>query len=255
MPAELLNLKPNPDAPVLICFANAGGSSLVFRNWGKPLMNDLDLWALQLPARPFSRDNAPAWASIMAGVIDAAHLITTKIGKRPYAFLGHSMGALVAFETARQLRRTNAPLPHHLFLSSHVAPHLSKPATSLRKKPVAQMSDFELKTMLRSFAGTPDAILQDQELMALWLPTVRSDFDLLDRYNYQPEAPLAVKMVALGGKDDQQEAPSEGLQAWQTHCSQAVPLHLLPGGHFYLETAAAQLHALLRNYLLPEVAY
>lgn len=255
MPTELLNLKHTPDAPVLICFANAGGSSLVFRNWGKPLMNDLDLWVLQLPARPFSRDKAPAWASIMAGVIEAAHLITSKMGRRPFAFLGHSMGALVAYETARQLRRTNAALPNHLFVSSYVAPHLSKPETSLRKKPVAQMTDLELKTMLRSFAGTPDAILQDQELMALWLPTVRSDFDLLDRYTYQPEAPLAVKMVALGGKDDQQEVPSEGLQAWQTHSSHPVPLHLLPGGHFYLESAAPQLHTLLRNYLLPAVAY
>lgn len=255
MSTELLCLNVTPGAPALICFANAGGSSLMFRQWGKPLMSDLELWSLQLPARPFSRDRHHGWPTIAAGVIEAAQLIKHKIGPREFVFLGHSMGALVAFETARQLRRESAAMPTQLFLSSYVAPHMPTPDTSLRKRAVAQMTDAELKTMLSTFAGTPQAVLNDQELMALSLPTLRADFDLLDRYQYQPELPLDVKMVAFGGRDDQNEVPVEGLRGWQAHSCHPVPVHLLPGGHFYLESASLQMHAILRNYLLPEIAY
>ena len=80
----------------------------------------------------------------------------------PCAFFGHSMGALISFELARRLRRRGIPGPIHMIVCGHRAPHLRDPHRAIH-----QLSDAEFRAKLREFGGTPEAVLQDDELMEL----------------------------------------------------------------------------------------
>src|SRR5207244_548641 len=103
----------------------------------------------------------------------------------PFALFGHSMGALISFELARQLRRQNDPQPVHLLISSCYAPHIPDP-----NPPIHALPESEFVEALRHLDGTPQEVLQDPELMQLVLPTLRADFALCETYVYTPEAPL-----------------------------------------------------------------
>lgn len=153
------------------------------------------------------------------------------------------MGALVAFETVRQLRRMGAALPDLLILSAHRAPHLQRSRPPLHRLPDA---DFDAK--LAGYSGTPDEVLQDPEIMDLFRPLLRRDFAACETYHFTEEPPLPIPALCVGGTEDFDVLP-EDLSAWSPHFIPTLRLQLLPGGHFYFADAAPDLHAHIRNVI------
>jgi len=158
---------------------------------------------------------------------------------RPYAFFGHSMGALIAFELARALRRTPAPGLQHLFVSAHRAPSIAG------RRRYHQLDDRELRRVLRRIGGSPDAVLAHDELMDLLLPTVRADFELCETYRYAAAAPLDVPITVFAGNEDS-EVSSGDLDGWRHESLTGVDIHVLEGGHFFLDEA--------RDHVLSSIA-
>lgn len=148
---------------------------------------------------------------------------------KPFAFFGHSMGALVSFELARELRRRRRREPGYLFISAQAAPQIPIPP-GLRNR----MPDFELVQELRQSCGTPEEVLQDGSLMELLLSVLRADFSLVETYIFSPEEPLNCPIAVFGGEQDA-EAGLEDLTAWRQQTSGAFALRRFPGGHFYLQ--------------------
>jgi medium-chain acyl-[acyl-carrier-protein] hydrolase len=232
--------QPDPGAVVrLFCFPHAGGGASTFRGWPEEL-EGVDVCPVQLPGRE-GRLLEPAFtdlrllASTLATVL-APHL------RVPFALFGHSMGAMIAFELARRLRREGV-VPLHLFAAGHGAP--DAPDTS---PPVHALPQTEFLERLRAYAGTPEAVFQSQELLQHLLPALRADFALFETYRYQPEAPLPVPITVFGGRQDASVAP-ERLQAWERHTSGPFRLVMLPGDHFFPSTARPQLLAAIRASL------
>ena len=217
----------------LFAFAYAGGGASVFRSWHKTLPADIDLYALQLPGRE-SRFTEPR----LTQFAEAIEAIVAALGPsldHPFAFFGHSLGALLAFETARHLRRIGAPLPAHLFLSGHSAPQVHDPIEAYSK-----LSDAAFIQSIKKYGGMPDEILQNTELVELFLPTVRADFSLLETYHYVEEPALDCPISAFGGLSDAETSEFK-LAAWNIHTTQSFQLNMFPGNHFYLNTAQALL--------------
>src|SRR6185369_9129448 len=105
--------------------------------WATAVPPDIEVLGVQLPGRG-SRFKEPL-ATELSPLLDALALEITRLGEdAPFAFFGHSMGALIAFEVARELRRRGAPLPSHLFVSGHRAPGLPE-----RDAPLHHLSDGE----------------------------------------------------------------------------------------------------------------
>lgn len=148
---------------------------------------------------------------------------------KPFAFFGHSMGALIGFEFARHLRRHGRELPLHLFVSGFRAPQLRDPGP-----PMHDLPDAELIERLRGLKGTPEESLRDPELMGLFLPTVRADLKFCETYVYQDEPPLDCPISAYGGASDDRVSERE-LSAWAAQTSRAFSLRIFAGGHFYIE--------------------
>lgn len=162
---------------------------------------------------------------------------------RPYAFFGHSMGALISFAVTRELRRNGAPSPVHLFMAGHRAPQLPP-----RQAPVYHLSDDEFLAALRQLGGTPAEVLENRDLMELMLPTLRADFTLCDTYRYGEEAALDCPITALGGIGDS-EVTRADLEAWSSQTTGPFALRIFPGDHFFLRSAEFELLQVIARQL------
>jgi medium-chain acyl-[acyl-carrier-protein] hydrolase len=212
----------------LFMFSYAGGGASVFRQWNRLMPPWIDAYAVQLPGRE-TRFTEPRLTRFPAAVEAIAEALRPSLD-RPFAFFGHSMGAILAFETARFLRRSKAPTPAHLFVSGSSAPQIREP------KKYADLPDDEFLQAVRKFGGIPDEVMQHTELLELMMPVLRADFALFESYQYIEEAVLDCPITAFGGLDDV-DTPQDNLIAWNIHTSRAFRLSMFEGGHFYLYTA------------------
>lgn len=230
-----------PDRLRLFCFPWAGGGALPFRRWSEPLEPVAFVVPVRLPGRE-SRASEPAFER-MEPLIEALLEQIRPFLQTPFSFFGHSMGAGIAFELARALRRHGLPLPRSLHVSGARAPqfrlnHVPPPEPSLR--------DFIEE--LRRLEGFPPSVLNQPELLKLALPALLSDARLHRHYSYTPEPPLDIPIFAYGGDADPNVTAAH-LDAWREQSTTHFERTDFPGGHFYLESALAPLLASLRGHL------
>ncbi len=228
------------DATVrLICFPYAGGGASVYRRWCPAACSDVQLCAAQLPGRE-ERLGEPA-ISRLSDLVPRLVEAVAPYCDGVYAFFGHSMGALIAFELTRALRRAGAPLPAHLFISGRAAPHLPP-----RRRPLHALPEAEFLIELQRLQGTPRAVLDCPELIKLMIPTLRADFAVCETYQYTGEDPLDVPISAFGGVQDP-EANEAELRAWGQHTLSFTQLRMFAGDHFFLHTSGAGLVQAMRS--------
>lgn len=231
----LVRPEPRPQAGAhLFCLPYAGGGAAAYRPWLSYLPSTLELQAVQLPGREARLREQPLrrmdqLVAALAPVIEAQL-------DRPYALFGHSMGALIAFELARALRRLGAPPPLCLVVSGRRAPQLADP-----DPPLHQLGDGPfVRSIVRRYNGIPRVILEDIDLLRLFLPTLRADLELIETYQYADEAPLDCPIIAFGGQSDERASMAE-LAAWGAQSLRPLGARQLPGDHFFVQSARAEL--------------
>ncbi len=227
--------KPNPQARLrLFCFAYAGGGAMIFRDWPKDLLPDLEVCAIQLPGRENRlREAALTRMPLLVRALAQEMLPSLNM---PFAFFGHSMGALVGFELARHLRAQYQQLPIHLFFAARRAPQLSEALPQIHNLPEAAF----VKELRLRYNGIPEAVLQNSELLQLMLPMLRADFAILETYAYASEYPLDCPITAFGGLGDHMICHDD-LAAWRTQTNDRFTLRMLPGDHFFLRDSQGAL--------------
>ncbi len=223
-------LKPpavNPRASVrLFCFPYAGGTASAFRLWSQYLHESIEVCPIQLPGREDRLGEKPL--SSLGAIIDALLPVITPCLDRPFAFYGHSMGSLIAFELARELRRSGKPEPLGIFVSGRCAPQVEDP-----DPPMHKLAEDEFIEGLRNYNGTPEAVLQNRELMELLIPLLRADFEVSETYQYCHEAPLDCPIFAYAGLA---EISAELIDDWRHQTGGSFHSALFPGDHFFLNS-------------------
>lgn len=240
--------KPKPNAQLrLFAFPHAGGSAVAFHSWADELAENIELVVIQLPGRserlkesPFKRLSllVPALVEVLTPYLD-----------RPYAFFGHSMGALISFELIRQLRKRGATLPQSLFVASRRAPQLLD-----NSPPIHMLPEAKFLAALQRYGGIEESLLKETELIKLLLPTLRADFAILETYVYASEAVLELPITVFGGIMDS-NVTETSLQDWQAQTSKEFQLQMFTGNHFFLrehykdlcQTISQQLNRLLAS--------
>lgn len=218
----------------LLCFPFAAGSAALYRDWPKSLPPTVTVTAVEYPGHG-RRYSQPPLADIdhLADQL-AQEIVPTLDG--PFVLFGHSMGALVGFELARELRRRRAALPLKIYASA------SRPPVRLHNRgpQLAELPDHELRGRLRRLGGTPPELLGNADLMGMMLPIVRADLAACERYVYRPEPPLPCPVTVLGGAGDRTFDQSE-LGQWRELTSAAFESVVMPGDHFFLRSHGAEL--------------
>jgi medium-chain acyl-[acyl-carrier-protein] hydrolase len=236
----------NPDAPMRVfLFPFAGGNASAFLPWQASLGPGLELRVALLPGRGTRLFDPPL--ADLAELVPRLARAVADLADRPFVFFGHSVGALLAFETARELRRTGRPLPAALWVSGAEGPQ-----TRYLLRHLHQLEEAELIEALREYNGTDPEMLDNQELMELVLPGIRADFALSERYAYRPEPPLDLPISVLIGDSDEYVVP-ERAAGWAAETSHPTPVHRFPGDHFFLHEHRQAIAALIADGAAPAV--
>ncbi|MGE5830475.1 MAG: thioesterase II family protein [Micromonosporaceae bacterium] len=221
--------RPAPAAPVrLFCLPYAGGRASAYRSWPECLP-DIEVAAIELPGRG-SRFSHPPYQSMPDLVTALADAIGPQLTK-PYAVFGHSLGARIGFELAREVRRRAMPGPVVLFVSGCRAPHIPR----IPYPRMAGLSERAFARMLNQVGGAPLEVLDDPELFRVLRPALQADFTLADSYVYTDEPALPWPIRAFGGIVDS-DAREDTLLAWLAHTSSSFRLRRFAGGHFVVHT-------------------
>ncbi|BAZ29709.1 erythronolide synthase [Cylindrospermum sp. NIES-4074] len=213
----------------LFCFPYAGAGASIFYSWIKDLPPEIELCPIQLPGRENRTGESP-FTRIKPLIKTLASLLHPHLDI-PFAFFGHSLGALLSFELARELRRLNFPAPSYLFVSGSRAPQIPD-----LDSPIHTLPEPQFKEALQRLNGTPEIILKDSNLMQLFLPALRSDFAMLETYFYTNEKPLECPIFGFGGLNDRRVS-SEEIDAWHEQTQSYFKLQMFSDDHFFLHSA------------------
>ncbi len=215
-------------ATKLFCLPYAGGPATLYKKWSVPLQA-FDIYGVQIAARAASGDDAVMQRvdSCVAWLIDKIAALTSE----PYALFGHSVGALLAFETARALQAMDCPLPVRLFVSGFPAPQLPRRLPAFHDLPLQK-----LLAVAQRLDAVPSAAFKNQDLIELLLPILRADLALAELYTYSPAPPLPVPITCFGGLADATVGRAQ-LSEWQDQTSSGFTLKMLPGNHMFVHSA------------------
>jgi medium-chain acyl-[acyl-carrier-protein] hydrolase len=212
----------------LFCFSCAGGNAASFIPWQYALEPDIELCAIQLPGRgeslgaPTVRSFSELMARLAPAVAPAATL--------PFAFFGHSLGGLVAFELARRFQSDGGRMPFKLLIAGCDRPRHRKPTLRLH-----DLDDDARLQALREFGGTSPEILENRDLMDLAMPSIVGDFALLSDYRYNPGRPLDTPLTLMLGRGDQ-HVDRQTAMSWQEETLEPMTTHWFDGGHFFIHS-------------------
>ncbi|WP_426752683.1 thioesterase II family protein [Myxococcus sp. Y35] len=241
----LIRRKPAVAPPLrLFCFPYAGAGSLPYFKWPDLLPEaQVEVCAIQPPGRE-NRLHEPSLDELPR-LLDALVRELSPLFDVPFAFFGHSLGALIAFELTRELRRRGRPLPRVLLVSGAEAPSLRNglpPLSGLGR------DDF-IRELSARYDGIPQQVLAQPEILDLILPSLRADLKISEGYTYRDEPPLPVRICALGGTRDPRVSEA-ALEAWRQQTQQAFTLKMFPGGHFFINEMTSQVVQVVHQELV-----
>jgi len=212
----------------LFCFPYAGGAAQAFRTWSKGLPEHIDVCAIQPPGR-WQRLHEPAFNRVPPMVEALASALRPMLDL-PFAFYGHSLGSIVAFELCRLLRVAHGRAPVHLFVASRQPPQ--SPLVKSRI-PTTQLSDENFIDLVdRLYGAIPPKVRAQRELMEIMLPALRADLEAWETYTYEPDAPFDFPISAFSGREDRMVKEAL-LPGWSEHTTRHFKLRMFDGGHLF----------------------
>ncbi|GHG93813.1 thioesterase II family protein [Streptomyces lanatus] len=232
-----------PPALRLFCLPYAAGAASVYTGWSGALGEHIEVCPVEYPGRQTRWRESPH-ARLAPLVDELASALEGELDV-PYALFGHSMGSLVAFELARELRRRGAGEPHALFVSGGRAPRLRHEQPRTHDQPDAFVVD-----RLRRLGGLPGEVCDEPELLELLMPAIRADFAVCETYEYRAEPLLTCPVVAFAGTEDP-EVPAARMAPWAEETTGPFVRYELPGDHFFLRPSRTPLLDTVRAALTP----
>lgn len=205
----------------------------MYMPWLNLLDASIEIVFVQLPGRGVRILEKP-YADISILLHDALTEIIPLIDG-PYAFFGYSLGAKIAFELMLRLNEIGFPLPVHFMACASPAPHLPR-----KVAPIHALSDQEFIAKLSAYKGTPRELLENEEMMKIFLPVLRADFAILEKYRISRCDALGNKLSIFGGESDGEVALAD-LLAWETQFKFPARCTLFPGGHFFISESGTLL--------------
>lgn len=238
----LANVQPRTRASLrLFCFPYAGGNTTTYHNWSADLPPGVEVYPVQLPGRALRLREA--LITRMDDLVLRMAEALLPFFDCKFAFFGHSMGALMAFELARLLRREHQLEPKCLLVSGRKAPQLPDPVAATYTLP-----DDSFLQQVGKLNGTPAELLTNKEMLQMLLPILRADFELVQTYRYQEGVNLSCPIKVYGGLMDEHVSRNSLLQ-WRDHSTAPFSITMLPGNHFFIQNLRKQFLAQLSRDL------
>ncbi|AOT10872.1 thioesterase II family protein [Pseudoalteromonas luteoviolacea] len=225
---SFLPIKNSPNASVrLICFPYAGGSASVFNSWSELFSDDVEIIAAQPPGRTVRIAERPH--TTMDNLVEEYMGAIDVYLDKPYLFFGHSLGSRVAYALTKQIQKRGLPMPKHVIASGSGAPHLN-----FEREKIYNLPNDKFKRKLRELNGTPKEVLENQELLDLFTPMLRADFEIAENYCSE-KVKINSPITVLGGIEDT-DVTEERLLAWKELSIYPSKTIMACGDHFFIHS-------------------
>ncbi|MGM1050338.1 MAG: thioesterase II family protein [Bacillota bacterium] len=228
---------------MLFCLPYAGGSKSMYYSW-KGLIDPLiTLESLELKGRG-KRYGEGFYEDFDEAVDDMFLSVKEKIIHNEYAFFGHSMGALLAYELYYRICDESLRKPTHIFFSGQKAPSAGR-----KEKKMHSLPDDEFLKEVVALGGTPGELLENKELMQLVLPILRSDFEINENYIYKERKDkIECDITVFKGKEE--DMALEEILVWKTRGGRGFKIFTLEGNHFFINSNAKNITSIINSLLL-----
>lgn len=189
----------------------------------------IELCAFELSGRG-GRYDSPLYTSVNEIVEDTYEQIKYDLDTSDYAFWGHSLGSLIAYELAYKVYEESGTWPNHIFFSGSKAPHIDR-----TNDPIHTLPYEKFKEKLFEIGGTPKEIFESQELLDILIPILRADFCANDRYAYKDKpCKIGCNISVINSKKD--DISLNDMVGWRTHTNGQCKIHVLDGDHFFINS-------------------
>ena len=203
----------------------SGASKYSYAAYVKSAPSFLEMIPIEIPGRGARAGEEPL--TNIHKIVDDVFKQVKKDLWSPYAIYGHSLGSLLGYLLTHKILQAGLSAPLHLFFTGCVAP-------SLRYRGLVDhlLPRDKFIERIKELEGSPNDILNNQELMDFFLPILRADFQAASEFQYENKPPFDVDMTILIGSDD--EASYEEALAWQKETRKKIEVKTLPGNHFFI---------------------
>lgn len=213
---------------------HAGGTANMYSFWPELFGPTFRITAVNYPENVCQKKEADHWDAI---IVHYFQQLSNELCP-PYFLFGHSMGAMVCFELARNLYQSQFLLPEHVFISGCRAPHLGM--FKHGRQSFQEMDDPKLLQQLESFQGIPLRYVRNASLVQDWLLRMRDQLMLCEKYVYKPGPKINIPLTVFGGTVDPLVDKSS-LKAWRMHTNGSFQSYFFSGNHFYLSSQQSRL--------------
>ncbi|SDC52060.1 thioesterase II family protein [Shouchella lonarensis] len=230
---------------ILFCLPYAGGSGSIYFKWRSHLHHSIRLIPIELKGRG-RRSDENLYKNVQEAVNDIFENNREEIENNPYAIYGHSMGSILAYELYYKVSNLNLRKPTHIFFSGYSAPNVTRVGEKLHT-----LSDSDFIDKVIGLGGTPQELMDNQELMQLVTPMIRSDFKMIENYVYEKKAnKIECNISILNGKQD--TIALEKLLVWKDHTCKGFKMYHLEGDHFFLNHNMERIVSIINETIVEE---
>jgi len=213
---------------ILFCFSYAGGSATVYNKFNQYLDKNIEILPIEYAGRG-KRINEEFYPNISCAIDDIYKEVSRHINECEFAFFGHSMGTVIAYEVGKRIKEKCSREPIHIFVSGRYPPHINKKGTRLHLLPDERFKDEILKV-----GGTPKEVFENKEYAELFIPILRADYKLIELYSFNEDlTKFNSGITVFSGKDDKIVERNE-LFEWQKYSEYGIDVYEFDGGHFFI---------------------
>jgi surfactin synthase thioesterase subunit len=216
----------------LFCFHHAGGGASMFGDWQRELGPHVSVLPVQLPGRE-RRASEPRFTRIDDLSADLDRQLGPLLDGAPYAFYGHSMGAIVAYRQTLLRAARGRSLPFRLMVGAYPPPHLLAPITE-----ALELTDEQLARWLVDIGGMSELVLAYPDWVKAALDLLRDDLLVCQSHRPPGKRPLDCPIDVFAGADDPL-LPLAQVSGWAEHSTESCQVHTMPGGHFFIQESSS----------------
>jgi surfactin synthase thioesterase subunit len=228
---------------ILFCFSYAGGSATVYNKFNQYLDKNIKMIPIEYAGRG-KRINEEFYTNISCAIDDIYKEISQHINEYEFAFFGHSMGTVIAYEVGKRVKEKCDREPVHIFVSGRYPPHINKRDNYLHMLPDDRFKDEILKV-----GGTPKEVFENKEFTELFIPILRADYKLIELYTSDEViTKFDSGITVLSGKDDKIVQRDEMLE-WQKYSMHGIDLYEFDGGHFFINNCFKEIAEIINSTL------
>lgn len=212
----------------LFCFPYAGGSAIMYAKFKKHLQQSIEIVPVELAGRG-KRFEEPFYDRMEDAVDDVYERIGGEFEKNRYALFGYSMGSWLAYGLYKKIVQKKCRQPAHVFLAAKEPPHVKTTA-----KTVYLLDDKNFKKEILHMGGTPKNLLEDKEWLELFMPILRADYRITERYKESSlKENLNCPVSVLAGKED--DISTTDIKRWNEIASNDFSFYTFAGGHLFIQ--------------------